>query len=307
MTVARTIGIAGAGGFVGSALAALLAADGRRIVRFVRAPRAGGPDAIPWDPPGAGPDPAALAPLDAVVNLAGADLAGGRWTATRRRRLEDSRVGATAALARALAAAPPRPRTFVSVSAVGWYGDRGDEPLDEASPPGRGFLAELAQAWERAAEPAAAAGVRVVQPRLGLVLAPHGGVLARLLPVFRLGAGGPLGAGRQWWSWVTLADALRGLVFALDHPALAGPLNLVAPAPVRQREWATALARALRRPAFLPAPAFALRLLLGRREADQMLLAGQRVRPARLLAAGFRFDAPELAPALAAMLAGAAA
>jgi len=186
---------------------------------------------------------------------------------------------------------------------VGWYGDRGDEPLDERSGPGRGFLAELAQAWEAAAAPARDAGVRVAHPRTGLVLSPDGGVLAKLLLPFRLGAGGPLGDGRAWWSWIALSDWLDAIGFALQAPALAGAFNAVAPEPVRQGDFARTLGRALHRPAFMPAPVLALRAIMGRGRADEMLLASQRALPHALTAAGFRFLEPELARLLARLLA----
>ncbi len=305
----------GASGFLGRALCAALPAQGHRVVRFVRArdsagagpasPPASPPsEAIAWDPARGVLDPALLAGLDAVVNLAGAGLADRPWTAGRKRELIASRVRSTELLATALAraresAGPARgPRVFVSASAVGWYGDRGDESLSESSAPGTGFLAELARDWEGAAEAARRAGLRVVHPRTGLVLSPRAGVLARLETPFRLGAGGPLGSGRAWWSWITLRDWIRVVGFALEHDALAGPVNAVSPQPVRQRVMARALGRALGRPAVLPAPAFALRAVLGRELADEMLLASQRVLPTALLAAGFVFDDPELAPAL---------
>ena len=298
---ALAVGVAGASGFLGGALCAHLAARGDRVVRFVRG-RAPGSDEIAWDPTGRGLDPGRLRGLDAVVQLSGASLADGRWTRARRRVLLESRAGATATMARAIAACAEPPRVLVSASAVGIYGDRGDEWLDESSAPGRGFLAELARAWEAAAEPARGAGVRVVHPRLGLVLARGGGLLGRLVPVFRLGLGGPLGDGRAWWSWIALSDLLEALRFAIETSSVAGPLNVVSPDPVRQSDFARALGRALRRPAALPAPAFALRILLGRDLADEMLLAGQRVRPALLAASGFRFREPELGPLLARLL-----
>lgn len=295
------VAVTGAGGFIGRPLAAALAAGGHEVRRLVRrSTRA--PDEIAWDPAAGALDRAALAGVEAVVHLAGESIAGGRWTASRRARIRDSRVGPTRLLAEALAALEPRPRVFVSASATGIYGDRGDEWLDESSPAGKGFLAEVARAWEGAAGPAARAGIRVVHPRTGLVLAPHGGALAAMLPVFRLGLGGPLGGGRQWWSWVSLRDAVGAIVHALGHDGVRGPFNVVAPAPVRCAAFARALGAALRRPALLPAPAFALRIVLGSGQADELLLAGQRVRPAALERSGFAFADPELGPALAGLL-----
>ena len=309
------VGVTGASGFLGRELCAQLSGQGHRVVRFVR-PRASGPPGparapappasgeIAWDPARGVLDPVALATLDAVVNLAGAGIADRPWTNERKRELIDSRVRSTELLANALARAcewahpRPGPRLLVSASAVGWYGDRGDETLTETSAPGTGFLAGLARRWEAAAEPARAAGVRVVHPRIGVVLWPRAGALAKLATPFFFGAGGPLGSGRAWWSWITLPDLLGVLSFALEHDALTGACNVVAPQPVRQRDLARALGHALARPALLPAPAFALRALLGRERADEMLLSSQRVLPAALLTAGFVFGDPELVPAL---------
>lgn len=309
------VGVTGAGGFLGRELCAQLSARGHRVVRFVRPrdPGAAGPasppaspasDAIAWDPAHGVLDPAALAGLDAVVNLAGAGLADRPWTDERKRELVDSRVRSTEVLATAVARAcerahpRPGPRILISASAVGGYGDRGDETLTEASAAGTGFLAELVRRWEAAAEPARASGVRVVHPRMGVVLWPRAGVLGKLATPFWFGAGGPLGSGRAWWSWITLPDLLGVLSFVLEHDSLAGVCNAVAPQSVRQRDLARALGRALARPALLPAPAFALRMLLGRELVDEMLLASQRVLPAVLLAAGFVFEDPELGAAL---------
>ena len=292
-----TVGVTGASGFIGGALCGALAARGDAVRRLVRG-RAAGPGEVAWDPARGVLDPGALEGLDAVVHLSGAGLGDRRWTAARRRELVESRVRSTGTLARAIAACRRPPRVLLSASAVGWYGNRGDEPLDESSAPGRGFLAELAQAWEAAASPAAAAGVRVAHPRAGLVLARGAGVLGELERPFRLGLGGPLAGGRAWWSWIALDDLVAALLLALADERLHGPFNAVAPEPVRQGEFARALGRALRRPAWAPAPAFALRLLLGGERATELLLASQRARPAALLAAGFRFREPALVPCL---------
>jgi len=295
------IAITGADGFIGRPLVARLAQAGHDVRRLVRrAARA--PDEIAWDPAAGSVDREALAGVDAVVHLAGASLSDGRWTAARRAQLRESRIGPTRLLAETLASLAPRPRVLVTASGAGVYGDRGDEWLDESSSTGTGFLAELARAWEGAAAPAARAGIRVAHARTGLVLAPHGGALAAMLPIFRLGLGGPLGSGRQWWSWITLEDTVGAYLHALGHDDVRGPFNVVAPAPARCATFAHALGAALRRPALLPAPAFALRLVLGSGQADELLLAGQRVRPAVLARTGFAFAAPELAPALAALL-----
>lgn len=292
------IAVTGASGFLGRELCAYLATQGHRVHRLVRG-RAAGSDEIAWDPARGELDPRTLSGLDAVVHLAGAGIAEQPWTPARKRELVESRVRSTGTLARALAACTNGPRVLVSASAVGYYGDRGDEALEESSPSGRGFLAELARTWEGAAEPAVRAGVRVVHPRIGIVLWPRGGALEKLVPPFRFGVGGPLGDGRAWWSWIGLHDLLDALLFAAETQAVEGPFHAVAPGAVRQGELARALGHALSRPALVPAPAFALRALLGREKADEMLLASQRLRPDALLRAGFRFRDPELAPLLA--------
>lgn len=296
-----TVGVTGASGMIGGELSAYLGTQGHTVKHFVRrAARSAGE--IAWDPARGTLEPGALEGLDAVVHLAGAGIADAPWTAERKRLLTDSRVAGTELIARAMAAAAAGPRVLVSASAIGWYGDRGEAPLDEASAPGEGFLAELGQAWERAATPAAAAGVRVVHPRIGIVLWPPGGALERLLLPARFGAGGPLGSGRQWWSWITLHDLLDVIVRGIDDEALRGPVNAVAPEPARQGEIARALGRVLSRPAFVPAPAFALRTLLGAEMADAVLLASQRLTPRVLLERGHAFRDPQLEPALAALL-----
>jgi len=266
------------------------------VVPLVRGVSAG-TDAPCWDPATGTIDRARLEGLNGVVHLAGASIAG-RFTARRKREVLESRRAGTRLLATALAGLARKPHVIVSASAMGIYGDRGDEPLDETSAPGHGFLPEVATVWEEELAPAAAAGIRVVRLRTGLVLAREGGALAPMLGPARLGLGGPLGDGRQWWSWVTLDDVVAAFAFALATPALEGPVNLATPGPVRQAEFARVLGRVLGRPAILPAPAWALRLLLGRGMADSLLLASARLVPARLTAAGFRFGFPTLAPAL---------
>ncbi len=299
-----TIGVTDASGFIGSQLCAFLTTQGHRVKRFVRraVPRSGA-DSMAWAPERGELDPAALVGLDAIIHLAGAGIADAPWTAARKQELIDSRVRSTDTLARAMAAALPQggPRALVSCSAIGFYGDRADEKLTEASPAGRGFLADLAQQWERAAEPARAAGVRVVHPRIGIVLWPQSGALAKLALPFQFGAGGPLGDGKAWWSWISLHDLLDALLWAVEDGRAQGPFNAVAPRPVRQKELARTLGRVLSRPALAPAPAFALRALLGREQADEMLLGSQHVLPWLLEAAGFEWRDPELEPALAAL------
>jgi hypothetical protein len=294
--------VSGSSGLIGGALCAWLPSRGHSAVRLVRR-AAKGASEIAWDPAAGTLDAGALAGVDAVVHLAGAGIADERWTDARKRVLRDSRVRSTALLATALARSPQGPRVFVSASAVGWYGDRGDECLDETSPAGTGFLAEVGRAWEAAADPAEAAGIRVAHPRTGIVLAKDGGALARLLPLFRAGLGGPVGSGRQWWSWIGLHDACAAILHAIEHEGVRGPFNLVAPQPLTAAGFAHTLGRALSRPALMPAPAFALRLAMGRELADEVLLASQRAFPAVLVRTGFAFRDPDLDVALRRVLA----
>jgi hypothetical protein len=264
---------------------------------LVRRP-ASGPGEAWWDPAAGAIDVAALEGVDVIVNLAGENM-GQRWTAGVRERVLRSRVDGTRLLAETVASLDPRP-VLVCASAVGFYGDRGDEELTEASSRGSGFLADVADAWERAADPAREAGARVVHLRQGLILGRHGGVLARLLPPFRLGLGGRVGSGLQWWSWISLDDAVAGYLRALGQE-LEGPVNLTAPAPARCRELVKALGDALHRPTVLPLPAVAVKLAFGRM-GEEMLLGGQRVLPARLERDGLAFAHPNLPEALSAAL-----
>lgn len=288
--------VTGASGLVGAALVPALVAAGHRVTRLVRVqPR--GSDEFRWDPDSGLLDPAALADCEAVIHLAGAGIAAGRWTRRRKARIRESRVAGTRLLATGIARAIPSPRSMICASAVGYYGDRGEQVLDEASGPGEGFLAGLTREWEAAAEPASRAGIRVVHLRLGMVLSRDGGALPRLLLPFGLGLGGPFGSGRQWLSWIALDDLIAAFGHALTTTDLNGPVNAVTPDPVTNREFARTLGRALGRPSWLRAPAWALRLLLGEMGED-LLLASQRVIPERLLASGFQFQQPELDGAL---------
>jgi uncharacterized protein (TIGR01777 family) len=287
----RSVLVTGATGFVGGALAASLAAEGVAVLALSRSPR--GAHQVRWDPVAGTIEAGRLEGVDAVVHLAGETI-GQRWTPAVRERIRASRVEGTRLLATTLARLAQPPRVLVSASAVGIYGDRGEAVLDDGAAAGPGFLATLAQEWEAAARPAAEAGIRVVHPRMGLVLGAAGPPLARLVPLFRLGLGGPLGHGRQWMSWILLDDLLRVFRRMLVDPSVHGPVNTCAPGPVRNAEFAAALGRALGRPAFLPAPGFALRLVFGRAMVDEALLASQRVRPGRLEASGFRFTAPTI-------------
>lgn len=299
--------VSGSTGFIGSALTEALAARGDNVVRLVRrAPS--GPGEVLWNPqpgrPGEAPvESGALEGLDAVVHLGGDPIAAGRWTAAKKARIRASRVDGAAGLARTLAGLNRKPRVFVCASAVGIYGDRGEETLIESSPPGTGFLAETGRAWEAACHPAAQAGIRVAHARFGMVLHPFGGALSKLLPIFRLGAGGPLGSGRQWMSWIAREDAVGALLHILATEALRGPVNCVAPEPVRNAEFTRALGSALRRPAFFPVPAFGLRLLFGEM-ANEALLASARVLPERLRETAYRFRFPRLEPFLRQALQG---
>jgi uncharacterized protein (TIGR01777 family) len=290
------VAITGASGLIGESLGAFLSAGGHAVARLVRRV-ARGPDEIAWDPAAGKIDAARLAGVDAVVHLAGESVAAGRWTAARKRRILESRVGSTRLLAETLARLEQGPRVLVSASAIGYYGDRGDRRLTEESEPGRGFLAEVCQAWEAAAEPARRAGIRVVHPRIGLVLSGRGGALARMLLPFRLGLGGVVGSGRQVASWIALDDVVGAIHHLLFADGVAGPVNLAAPVAVPHRELVRTLGRVLRRPTRLPLPAAAVRVLLGEM-GQALLLDGARVEPARLLAGGFRFLHPDLEGAL---------
>lgn len=287
--------ISGSSGMVGSALVPALEAAGHRVVRLVRDEPALPGTAVTWDPTAGRLDPASLSGMEAVVNLNGSNIGEGRWTERRKQELRSSRLRPTELLVKTIGRLEPPPRVFVNASAVGYYGDRGDEVLDESAGPGEGFLADLTRDWEATA--AAAAGhTRVVLLRLGMVVG-RGGALGRMLPAFRLGLGGPIGSGRQWWPWIGLDDVVAVVARALTDVSLQGPLNLVAPHEVRCREFTSSLGRVLQRPAVMPLPALAARLALGEM-AESVLLASARVRPAALLDAGFAFAFPLLEPAL---------
>jgi uncharacterized protein len=295
------IAITGASGLIGSALTASLRGDGHDVRRLVRRPPHAD-DEVRWDPTAGTVDLDGLTGTEAVVHLAGAGIGQRRWTGAYKRQLRDSRVRGTTTIATAVAALDPRPRVLVSASAIGIYGDTGDREVDEDSPAGAGFLADVVSAWEASAAPACAAGTRVVHPRTGLVLSRRGGALPRMLPIFRLGLGGPLGSGRQYWSFVSLVDEVRALRHLIDDERLSGPVNVTAPQPVTNAEMTRALASALHRPAVLPVPGLALRVVFGEFATD--LLGGQRVRPTRLLSVGFRFSHPDVDSALRAALSG---
>jgi uncharacterized protein (TIGR01777 family) len=293
------IAITGSTGLIGQALVRALRDEGLSAIRLVRR-RAIADDEVRWDPFG-DVDTDALEGVDAVVHLAGAGLGDRRWSESYRRQIRDSRVEGTRTLSRALAGLTRPPKVLVAGSAVGFYGDTGDTAVDESGPQGSGFLAELCHDWEAATRPAQDAGIRVVHPRSGLVLAREGGLLAKMLPVFRLGLGGRLGGGRQWMSWVSIDDQVAALRFLLESE-LAGPVDVTAPKPVTNAHFTRELGMAVRRPAPFIVPAAALRLALGG-FADEGALVSQRVLPGRLMEAGFRFRHPDLRTALAAILA----
>lgn len=289
--------MAGASGFLGTHLVSRLTAEGHEIVRLVRRPPRGR-DEIEWAPAQGRLDPAALAGADAVINLAGANVGAQRWTARYRAVIRTSRTDTTGTIARTIAALPAadRPPVLLNSSAVGWYGDTGDQPVEEDAPPGEGFLADVAREWEAAARPAQEAGTRVVLLRTGLPLHRDGGLLKPQLLPFRLGLGGTFGSGRQWIPWISLADWLSATVFLLNRDDIAGPVNLVGPNPVTNAEFTRELARALRRPAIWPIPGFALRLLLGGLGTEALI--SHRVLPGVLNRAGFQFRHPNLPDAL---------
>jgi uncharacterized protein len=281
------IAITGSSGLIGSALTPALRGDGHTVLRLVRRPPAA-TDEIRWDPDRRELDPAVLADVDAVVNLAGAGIGDKRWNDERKQTIMDSRVNATETVTAALAAAEPRDgRVLLSGSAIGWYGDTGDTEVDETAPAAGDFLAEVARRWEGATEQAAEAGVRVALLRTGLVCG-KGGLLGKLVPLVKLGLGGPLGSGRQWWSWISLADEVGAIRHLLDHE-VSGPVNLTGPAPLTNRDFTKVLGRVLHRPVIAPpVPAAVLRLVVGD-FADVGILAGQRVLPRVLEQTGYEF------------------
>jgi uncharacterized protein (TIGR01777 family) len=309
----------GATGLVGTALVKALVRDGHTVCRMVRREtvsrkadsisQAAGPRVIdvPWDPEASegltfADSQGDIAGADAVVNLAGASITGGKWTTQRKMVIRSSRVRTTRALVVALGKLKTPPKVLVSASAIGYYGNRGDDVLTEDSPTGDDFLAQVAREWEAEARKAEALGMRVVLTRFGIVLAKHGGALPQMVQPFKLFVGGKVGSGRQWMSWISLEDVIGILRYALEDASASGVLNVVAPQPVRNGEFTRELGRALHRPAIFPVPVFALRMALGREMADSLLLASQRVEPARLRRLGYRFIHESLQEALAHLL-----
>lgn len=297
---AMKILVTGSHGVIGQALIEALQSRGDHAVRLIRGPSRRSSPEPAWDPTADRVDENRLEDFDAVVHLAGESLASGRWTPARKARIRDSRVNGTRLLAGALGRLSRPPRVLVSASAVGYYGDRGDEIVREGSPPGTGFLADVCRQWEAAAEPARRAGIRVVHNRTGLVLSSAGGMLPRILPLFRLGLGGRLGSGRQYMSWIAIEDVVGALLHLMAHEEIRGPANLVSPHPVTNREFTAALGRVLSRPTPFPVPTPALRIALGEMAGE--LVASVRAEPARLVESGYAFRFPDLDGALRARL-----
>jgi uncharacterized protein len=293
--------VTGSNGFIGSALVRRLADRGDETLRLVRGP-ASGRDEVRWDPEGGRLDPETVEGVDAVVHLAALNLGARRWNEAHKNRVLDSRMKGTRLLSKTLASLERPPRLLVSASAVGVYGDRGDEPLTEESKAGKGFLAEVVKIWEAETSTARDAGIRVATIRSGLVLSPSGGILRRMLLPFRLGLGGRIGTGNQWWPWISLEDEIGAIFHVMDHDELEGPVNLTAPDGVTNAEFTKALGAALHRPAVFPVPATALKIALGREMAEELLLSGQHVLPKKLEHASYPFRDPELEPALRKML-----
>lgn len=294
--------VTGSSGLIGSALIRSLGAEGHQVTRLVRrAPT--GPGEVTWDPEAGTIDAAGLEGHDAAVHLAGAGIGDHRWTDEYKATILDTRVKGTGLLARTLASLDRPPRVLASGSAVGFYGDRGDEEITEASPPGTGFLVEVVQAWEAAAGPASDAGIRVAHLRTGVVQSADGGALGRQLLPFKLGLGGRIGSGRQWLSWIAIGDESAAIRHVLERDSLAGPVNLTAPNPVTSAEYAKILGRVLHRPTVLLIPTPVLQVRLGRQLVSEMLLGGQRVLPAALESSGYVFGHPRLEAALAACIA----
>lgn len=289
------VAITGASGLIGSALRQSLEGDGHEVLRLVRRPPTD-PLEVQWDPKAGSIDASTLSGVNAVVNLAGASIGGRRWTASYKREIRDSRLLGTRALSRALASLDPKPQVLVSGSAHGYYGDTGDNAVDETAPPGEDFLAQVAAAWEASAAPAADAGIRVVHPRTSLVVSRTGGAWGRLWPLFRLGLGGRLGPGNQYWSFVSLRDEVRAIRQMIDDPAMSGPYNVTTPNPVTNAEITRVMGEALHRPTIAHVPAFAIKTMLG--ELSEGVLGSIRVLPKRLLEAGFDFQDPTIMDAI---------
>ena len=295
------VAVSGSHGLIGSALCQHLSGNGHTVLRIVRAGSVSTNADISWNPESGTIDKEKLNGLDGIVHLAGENIAAGRWTDEQKKKIKDSRVKGTRLLAEALASLPLKPEVVVSGSAIGYYGDRGDELLTESSQAGSGFLADVCKQWEESMTAAKSAGIRVVHPRTGVVLSTKAGALGKMLPIFKLGGGGVIGDGRQYMSWISLDDEVKALEFLLTNRNIEGPVNLVAPNPVTNEEFTLALGRALHRPTILPLPGFAAKIILGQM-ADELLLASQKCQPNKLLDSGYTFDYPKLDTALLAAL-----
>lgn len=293
------IAVTGSHGLVGTAMIPAMTKREYQVTRLVRGQA--GVGSVVWDPTAESFDSSVLQGVDAVVHLAGENVASSRWTSQVKERIRRSRVQGTRILAEGLAAMPTPPRIFISASAIGYYGDCGDELLDEDSPAGNGFLADTALQWEAATQPASDAGIRVVRMRIGVILSPRGGALAKMLLPFKLGAGGRVGNGRQWWSWIALDDVVGAILHLLSNDAISGPVNVVSPNPVSNSVFTKILGRELKRPTIFPMPAVVARIVLGEM-ANELLLASTRVQPERLLETGYQFQQPELSAALQCLL-----
>jgi hypothetical protein len=289
--------VSGASGFIGSALVPFLTSQGYQVARLVRSKVQPGGKDIHWDPSAGFIDVPALEGCEAAVHLAGENIAEGRWSSEKKARIRNSRVEGTHLLAEALSELKSKPKVLVCASAVGFYGNRGAEIVREDSSPGSGFLAEVCQEWEAAAKPAKAKGIRVVHLRTGIVLSANGGALGKMLLPFKMGVGGVIGSGEQYWSWISIDDMLGVVHLALTNPQLNGPVNAVSPNPATNREFTKTLGRVLSRPTIFPMPAFVARAVFGEM-GEEMLLASTRAEPSRLVAAGYRFKHPELESAL---------
>lgn len=289
------VAITGASGLIGSALVPHLRSRGDEVLRLVRRP-ASAADEVSWDPAAGTVDLQRLVGIDAVVHLAGAGVGDHRWTHAYKRTILDSRVDGTHTIVKAMTALDPRPKTLVAGSAIGWYGDTGDRAVDESAPAGDGFLADVVRAWEAAADPARAAGIRVTHARTGLVVAKEGGAWGKLFPIFRLGLGGKLGSGRQYWSWISLRDEIAALTFLLDNDSMTGPVNLTGPSPATNAQVTSAMGKVLGRPTLFAVPAFALKTVLG--EFSSEVLGSARVLPSVLESAGFTWQDPTVESAI---------
>ncbi|HEV8131545.1 MAG TPA: TIGR01777 family oxidoreductase [Acidobacteriota bacterium] len=291
------IGIAGSTGLVGSELVKALKNKGHKVRRLVRSENEVGTENVLWSPRQGVRELHRLEGIDGLVNLAGENIASGRWTRSRKKEIYRSRVESTRLLVDRVGRLQKKPSVFVNASAIGYYGGRSDEILDEKSSPGEGFLTDVCLAWESEARRARDKGMRAVFTRFGVILSAKGGALAKMLPIFRLGAGGRLGSGKQWMSWIAISDAVGAIIYTLENSELQGPVNVVSPNPVQNETFTKTLGRVLGRPAIFPAPAFALKLALGQM-AQELLLASQRVVPRELERTSFQFSYPELEPAL---------